>query len=132
MRRIYLAARYSRYEEMAEYAARLRTIGYVVQAEWITGAHHNTDSAQCAIIDYEEVLGADIVISFTEPPGEVAGRGRGGRHVEFGIAFALGKRCIVVGHRENVFHHHPVVEFYETFEYALDDLNTTAPPEDKP
>jgi hypothetical protein len=38
--------------------------------------------------------------------------GRGGRHVEFGYAMALGKRLIVVGHRENLFHEHPTVEFY--------------------
>lgn len=115
--RIYLAARYARYEEMGGYVTdRLRELGHEVQAEWTTGQHHDTDSARCAGIDYNEIAAADVVISFTEPPGmETAGRGRGGRHVEFGIALAMGKRCIVVGYRENVFHHLPDVEFCERF-----------------
>ena len=40
---------------------------------------------------------------------------RGGRHAEFGIALALGKRVIVIGPRENVFHALPAVERYESW-----------------
>jgi hypothetical protein len=117
--RIYLCARYARHEELNGYAAELRAVGYDVQAEWITGVHDNTDSAECARIDFNEVVAADIVISFTEAPGLIQGRGRGGRHVEFGIALGLGTRCIVVGSRENVFHHLPSIEFYESWATAI-------------
>lgn len=113
-KRTYLAARYSRHEEMAGYAVRLRELGYDVQAEWITGAHHDTPDAECAEIDYNQVVDAEVFITFTEPPEGVPGRGRGGRHVEFGIAIASCMRVIVVGYRENVFHHLPEVEFYES------------------
>lgn len=116
MSRVYLCARYARHEELNGYATDLRAIGYNVQAEWITGAHHDTDSAECARIDVAEVSHADIVVSFTEGPGDIQGRGRGGRHVEFGLALGLGKRCIVVGHRENVFHHLSAVEFFEKWQ----------------
>jgi hypothetical protein len=100
---------------------------------------------QFAQIDLEDVLAADCVVSFTEPPAAKCrdcdgigvvywpaedggsppmecpgcggkGRidsGRGGRHVEFGAAVATGKRLIVVGHRENLFHHLPGVEFFD-------------------
>lgn len=112
---VYLCARYARHVELNGYAAELRAAGYDVRCEWITGVHANTDSAECARIDFDEVTAADIVISFTEAPGPIQGRGRGGRHVEFGIALGLGTRCIVVGHRENVFHHLPQVEFYESW-----------------
>jgi hypothetical protein len=112
---VYLCARYSRHEELNGYAAELRAAGYDVQSEWITGVHADTDSAECARIDWVEVQQADIVISFTEAPGPIQGRGRGGRHVEFGIALGSDKRCIVVGHRENVFHHLPQIEFYESW-----------------
>jgi hypothetical protein len=112
---VYLAARYSRNSEMRDYAWDLSEIGFDVRAEWITGKHDATADVDCAIVDWDEVRAADVVISFTEPTGPVQGRGRGGRHVEFGIALALGKRCIVVGHRENVFHYLPQVEFYETW-----------------
>ena len=53
-----------------------------------------------------------------------AGRNRGGRHVEFGMALARrllsgAPRLIVVGYRENVFHYAPEVEFYETWNEAF-------------
>lgn len=70
--------------------------------------------------DWEDVTQADCVISWTEPPRSSANRG--GRHVEFGIALAMGKRCIVIGHRENIFHWLPKVEFYATWEEALSRL----------
>jgi hypothetical protein len=118
---IYLCARYSRGEELNGYAEELRRLDFRVHCEWITGAHHDTDSETCAYIDFEEVRRADIVISFTEGPGEIAGRGRGG---SFGIALALDKRCIVVGFRENVFHHlpPPYVEFYPSWLECLESL----------
>jgi hypothetical protein len=41
----------------------------------------------------------------------------------------MGKRCIVVGHRENVFHHLPFVEFYPDWDTAKQALNlATMPP----
>jgi hypothetical protein len=48
-------------------------------------------------------MAADAVIIFTEIPN--ATPATGGRHVEFGLALAQGKRVIVVGPRENVFHY---------------------------
>lgn len=67
--------------------------------------------------DWEDVTGADLVISFTEAPRSSANRG--GRHVEYGIALALKKRVIVIGYRENIFHWLPQVEFFLTFEEAV-------------
>lgn len=127
---VYLCARYSRHEELNGYAEELRRENFHVCCEWITGAHHDTDSATCAEIDYDEVERADIVISFTERPGEISGRGRGGRHVEYGIALALHKRCIVVGYRENVFHHMPQVEFYPLWRECLESLGGRTDAED--
>ncbi len=43
------------------------------------------------------------------------GGGKGGRHIEHGYAVATGKRLIVVGPRENIFHCHPATEAYETW-----------------
>lgn len=71
--------------------------------------------------DLYDVIGADCVISFTEAPKSMPSRG--GRHVEFGIGLGMQKRLIVVGHRENVFHHHPNVEFFETTHAMLIHLN---------
>lgn len=67
--------------------------------------------------DWEDVSAADLVINFTEAPRSSANRG--GRHVEFGIALARNARVIVVGHRENIFHWLPCVEFFPTWDAAL-------------
>ena len=48
-------------------------------------------------------MAADTVIIFTEIPNTILATG--GRHVEFGLALAQGKRVIIVGPRENVFHY---------------------------
>lgn len=69
-----------------------------------------------ALDDWEDVNAAELVISFTEPPRSKANRG--GRHVEYGIALANKARVIVVGHRENIFHWLPVVEFCATWDEA--------------
>lgn len=123
----YLAARYSRHPEMRACRSDLAGLGITVDARWIDGLHEKVDgvttheqSQRFATDDINDLMAADIVISFTENPAVRAeGRARGGRHVEFGIALATGKRVIVVGHRENVFHHLPVVEFYETWAKCL-------------
>jgi len=46
----------------------------------------------------------------------------GGKHVELGIALALGKRVIAFGRRENIFHYHPDVRFYEDEAGLIEDV----------
>ncbi len=124
--RIYLAARYSRREEMRIIAAELETMGHEVTSRWINGSHELTDHpayedrTRLACEDMQDLYRADVVISFTEQPrAALDNPGRGGRHVEFGLALRNpGQRKIVVGWRENVFHYLPEVEFYETWEQA--------------
>lgn len=138
--RIYLAARYSRRAELCRYRLELQQMGHWVEARWLDGNHQLDDSgkpigntgenlvedgdsrraaelrAKFARDDFEDVTRAELVVNFTEPPRSSANRG--GRHVEFGIALALGIRVIVVGYRENIFHWVPEVEFYQSWEEA--------------
>lgn len=104
--------------------ADLRAAGHEVTARWVDGEHQASDddlasplTQQFAAEDRDDVMAAECVINFTEAPR--TGPTRGGRHVEFGLALALGKRVIVVGHRENVFHALPEVEFFPTWPQAL-------------
>lgn len=119
--KVYLASRYSRGSELLGYKADLEPHGIEVTSRWIDGRHetppvgieeHSTEhlcwAAQEDIADIED---ADLLVAFTEPEGAIAGRGRGGRHVELGYALASGKHVIVCGHRENVFCHLPGVNF---------------------
>lgn len=116
---IYLAARYTRLGEMQQWRITLESIGHVVTSRWINGSHQIDDGQtidatidekiRFATEDVEDLTSAEVVIAFTEPPR--SGHSRGGRHVELGMALALRKRVIVVGHRENVFCWLPQVQF---------------------
>lgn len=134
MSKVYLAARYSRYPEMQEYARQLSLCGHEVTARWILGDHELRSDGQSdtpdwtvrfAQEDWADLMAAEIVLSFTEAPGPVVGRARGGRHVEFGAALAVGKRMIVITHRENVFHYLPQVEVVPSFAHAIGALTAS-------
>ncbi len=71
--------------------------------------------------DMDDVQAADALIAFTEPR---RGEGAGGRHVELGMALAWGKRLLVVGPREHLFHTLPSIEAYPTWTDALQALST--------
>ena len=122
--RVYLAARYRRRPELQRRAEELSALGHHVTSRWIRGSHSVSGGlddplwAMFAQEDFEDVAAADTVVCFLEP----GGGGSGGRHVEFGMALAWGKRTIVVGEPEHLFHTLPSVEAYPTWPQALDAL----------
>lgn len=126
--KIYLAARYSRREELCIYRAELQALGHTVTSRWLNGDHqvddkglsaqaHESERVRFATEDWDDLMAADCCISFTEIPRSE--RTRGGRHVEFGGAMAAGKRCIVIGPRENVFHCLPSVEYFQDWDWFM-------------
>lgn len=141
--RIYLAARYSRREELCGYRAELQAMGHIVTSRWLNGNHQIDTSgkpigesgealvedgaddraaemrAHFAQEDFFDVMNADMLIAFTEVPR--SGHSRGGRHVELGIAIGTMKRIRIVGPRENVFCWLPEVRAYESFSMLLSD-----------
>jgi hypothetical protein len=144
--KIYLAARYSRRLELCGYREQLRTRDIVITSRWLDGSHQlsddgtpigddgealveDGDSARAvelrekfALDDFDDVLDAQALVAFTEPPRSNASRG--GRHVEFGIALGLAIPVSIVGPRENVFGWLPGVAQYETWEqYLKEGLN---------
>lgn len=128
--RIYLAARYSRRLELCDYRDHLRALGHTVQAVWLDGKHQLSNEGvpigdhgenlvegrfpqeeytersaalrnRFAHDDFRDVISAELTICFTEPPR--SDKGRGGRHVEMGIALGRMQHVWVVGPRENIF-----------------------------
>lgn len=129
MVRIYMAGRYGRREELKGYAARLKGLGCTVTSRWLDGGYELDDNApdpalaaRWAAEDLDDLHAADWLIAFTESPGPVQGRGRGGRHFEMGYALGMSMRVFVVGHRENVFCHLPEVEHFNDFDGFRDFL----------
>jgi hypothetical protein len=111
---------------MQGYAKELEHFGHQVTSRWIRGEHEiheGCDSAEFnrkfAAEDYVDLRIAHTMIAFTEEPS-VKSRGRGGRHVELGLALAWGKRILLVGPRENVFHWRPEIEVFSTWGEAME------------
>lgn len=134
---VYLAARYSRREELCAYRDVLEQHGFVVTSRWLNGQHPLADEgtadslvlseeasleerARFAQEDWYDVIRADWHINFTEPPRSP--HSRGGRHVELGGALATMKRVIVIGPAENVFHCLPQVVHFATWEAFVETL----------
>lgn len=117
--RIYLAGRYGRREELQEYGAELERLGHEITSRWLSGDHEDRrGEARDAEEDIADVRRAELLLSFTESPR--SGSGRGGRHVEFGFALALGKRLALVGPQENVFHTLPGLSQFADWPAARD------------
>lgn len=128
MTAFYLAARYGRRLELADYADQLRALGHQVTSRWLLGQHQADDlevdtggdvhqvpelARRFAEEGVEDVTFADVIVAFSEPPHSWASRG--GRHVEFGMVLGWvlagyttleghSRRLVVIGQRENVFH----------------------------
>jgi hypothetical protein len=138
---IYLAARYSRRFELRFCRVRLERLGHAVTSRWIdtdwtpvpgdAAAHAPpAERARVAIEDLEDISVCDTLVAFTEQPGAERS-GRGGRHVEFGIALALKKRLYLVGPPENVFHYLPGVIIFPTAEELCQHLSGPVYPQVK-
>jgi hypothetical protein len=124
--KIYLAANYSRHPEMREYRKILESRGFKVTSRWINGEHEVLEgqshemNVRFAQDDWDDLEASNLVIWFSSEGKE--NRGRGGRHVEFGLALAWGIQIFVVGRKENVFHWLSKVKHFENLEDAIKDL----------
>lgn len=121
--KIYIAASFDDRERIALVAERLSRQGHQITSTWIfqevANANDNPEKAPIfAWRDMTEVEAADVLIIDTTLPST-----GGGRHVELGLAIAWKKKIYLVGHRENIFYHHPLVRHMSTFDHVADVLS---------
>ena|ERR1022692_90044 len=127
--KFYLAAGFSRKNEIADRCLQLNIRGISTTSSWpwedappettltsITDEYLETHGLK----DIAEIDAADGIILFTQEPTEPFVRG--GRMHEFGYAHGKGKRLIVCGPRENIFHYLPQVEVFATWSELLEGL----------
>ncbi len=100
MTAVYLASRYERREELRKHASQFTAAGFEVVSSWLwTDLGATADEARMCLADLDR---ADTLVFFAEDPA--IGWPRGSRCVEYGYALRAGKRLLVVGERENLFH----------------------------
>lgn len=123
--KFYIAARFSRRPEGNALAQALQKLGHTITSRWVkpdsdhvkaTGLSQqaaDSERRRFAQEDVEDVYNCDAMVSLMEEPRS---NGRGGRHVEFGLALGLNKQQFIIGPRETVFHHLPEVLHFDTVE----------------
>jgi hypothetical protein len=122
--RVYLSGTTARIEELRRYADELRAAGAEIVSRWLW-ATGTASPATAAARDIEDLARADVMVAFTQRP-EAAHQGRGGRHVELGIALARGTPIIVIGPPEHVFHRLAGVQAADEWPGACDLLGRVA------
>ena len=109
---LYLAARYTRKDEIRAHAQHFIAEGHTISSTWFDEPHggqaqladvQDRTLLEYAVRDLNEIIAADAFVFFSE--SEQTANRRGGRHVEFGYALALSMPIYVVGPRENLFHY---------------------------
>ena len=99
---VYLSARYPRRAELRAYADELVSHDIDVSSRWCTGQPDEggteaVPTAAHAQADLDDLYASTVLVTFAELPNSAKEcASRGGRHVEFGIAYETGIVCIVV------------------------------------
>lgn len=107
---VYLAARFSRRDELAGYADELEAMGIHCTSRWLRGQHewlyrdHEMPpnvARDFAVEDMDDIDAADVFVLFPE-----GGSTRGGMHWEAGYAYGRGDALLlIVGPRtDNIFY----------------------------
>jgi nucleoside 2-deoxyribosyltransferase len=121
--RVYLGAPYAARDHLRPLADELRAAGFTVTSTWLDETHQiNAFTVGAAVAetqaqveahvvqDFSDLNRTDVLVVFTGEACSALGVPdartwhTGGRHVETGFALAKGKRVLVIGHAENVFH----------------------------
>lgn len=121
----YIAAGYSRKEEVAVVAKELESIGVVVISKWHKErAKPQTSLSDCtesflrrnAKKDIRELTEANYFVMLSVNP-DIPFK-RGGSCVENGFAIAKGLPVLVIGPKQHIFHYLPGVKRVDTIEQA--------------
>jgi nucleoside 2-deoxyribosyltransferase len=118
LRKIYLASRNSRREELAKYADQILLLGHEITANWVRG-NEGLSWEESAELDRTDVCRADLVIAFGDQFG--SSNVGGARFFEQGLAYGKGIELWVVsgdGH-EIIFHHLNGIRHFPDFEAVL-------------
>jgi nucleoside 2-deoxyribosyltransferase len=108
MTQVYLMSQFYDRHRLRHVRTTLETDGIAVLARWIDQEEAEltpADAQRWLQHDLDDLRAADVCLAWSFPCQH--GHGTGGRHVELGYALALQKPILLIGSRENVFHHHP-------------------------
>lgn len=121
--RVYIASAFSTINAVRKQREELRAIGIECTSSWADEKAAPdcqlpdflpSDHLFCAITDIKDIDRSDAVVLVTQDPTKPFVRG--GRMHEFGYAMGRGKKLIICGPKENIFHYLPSVTECKDFE----------------
>lgn len=121
--KVYIAAKWARRFVMREVSHAIVAEGHVVTSRWLwqDADENEKEWTEGALMDVGDVRAADVCLTY---PEEYRSKNTGGgRHFEFGLAYGLGKKLIIVGKPEIIFHHLPGISICEDLKEAIDWLD---------
>jgi len=101
--KVYIAAPYQMRAEAKAFASELSSHGIGCTARWVADDSSAEMNDEWARNDLADVSAADALVALN--PSQWASSGTGGRHVEFGFAYAINKPIVVLGDKTNIFHY---------------------------
>lgn len=111
--KVFLSTKWEDGHYMVNLRENLTQLGFTVVSTWLDHLDWNDgDQSQWsnhAVLDMNEIKECDVFVQYNRPNTV---NQRGSAYSELGSALALGKLCVVIGDRPNIFHHHPEV-WYE-------------------
>lgn len=121
--KLYLAAAFSRQQEMRDYADELEGMGLHVTSRWLTEPPKPLVGQQKflrdrALDDVADIRGCDVLVRFTDDlsastiPSQLA---TGGKMFETGLAYSLAKTVYIVGGHQNIFDNLPGIQHVKDF-----------------
>jgi hypothetical protein len=128
----YVAARWDDRKLAMEAAAQLRDAGIVIHSTWLSPRDDQSmdtlkaegniviEARARALMDVHEIAKSNLFVQLSPEAG--FRNSTGGKHVELGIAIALGKTIYIIGQRENVFHYHPSCRLVPTVDAIINSL----------
>jgi hypothetical protein len=109
--KVYLAASYSRKDEISKLREELRSMGLIVNSRWLDQRELPLEGKEKylrenAFIDVEDVLSSNVLVRFTDDLGfplVPSSLATGSRFFETGLAWARGIPIVVVGGNQCIF-----------------------------
>jgi hypothetical protein len=99
---VYVSGATARSGELQDHARELEMQGFDVVSSWLW-RQGSRSASEAAAQDLADLRRSEVLIAFTQGVGH-ENYGRGGRHVELGVALSLEIPVVLIGPREHIFH----------------------------
>ena len=115
--KLFVAAAWSRRGEVQRIKGILEDLGFECTNRW-QDLSDDYDARESALLNLHDLHRSEILVLLTDSDSTT-----GGYHVEFGLCMARRMPIILVGPRQNIYHHLDLVDRVDTVEHIVQMLD---------